>query len=219
MQCYGLRGNMENVALYPCVPYVERPEEEHFVFLPEINAVEAGVREFPTRLPAWWCLYAEADEDKRFKFRFDDAISSTDGFFGVDNFVSESAVDRLEPHLRHECEFHPIKIEGAPEPYYALWIKDHIPAVDLSKAQVRQVEYNIRNGQRTLRLLTYEFLPELVEDRFLFRLTGGQIDEGSLVDYATERFVSLVTKLSITGFHFYKARSDFKALVPVRHRK
>jgi hypothetical protein len=201
------------------VPYVDRAQDEHFVLLPEVNALQAGVRKFPSTLPAWWGFYVEPDEDKRFKFRIDDAISSTDGFFGVDNFVSEEAVRALAPHVGHECEFHPIEIKGTPQPYYALWIKDHIPAVDLSKAQVRPVGHNVRNGEPCVRLLTYEFRDEMVKDRFLFRLTGDQLDEGSLVDYATDRFASLVKRLGITGFHFYKAKHDFKAWVPVKARK
>lgn len=222
MLCYRLGGNLENVGLYACASrtrLINRTAEETFLFLPERAAVDEGRREFPVQTPDWWCLHAEAPEDRRHRFRFDDAIASTDGFFGADIFVSQTAVEKLEPHLRHECEFHPIPIQGAPEPHYVMWVMDCLDVVDFSKAQVREVDYIIKNRRPALRLLTYEFLEDKIRDRFLFRLTGGQLDETSLHDYATERFMLLVKKLKITGFHFYKARFDFKAIVPVRPRK
>ncbi|KAB2839811.1 MAG: hypothetical protein F9K47_15105 [Burkholderiales bacterium] len=212
---YKLQGNLDNVDLmYDDIEASIAPDAV-LELLPEDCATEPFVRSAPPVLPPWLRFHLKPPEDKSHKFKILDAISSVHVSFGVDTFVAERAVELLAPHLGDECEFIKAPIAGAPQTYYAMWVRHVLDAVDFRLCQLKEVTYYEKAGKHPFRLRSYEFKQDVVGERYLFRLIGHNLTDDSLHDFATDRFLGLVKRLGITGFRFYKSGLSVPPIVPV----
>jgi hypothetical protein len=140
------------------------------------------------------------------------------GSMGVFNFVSERVMLLLKPHVQHECDFLPMTFDGIKGQYYGMWIRNIVDAMD----EEHSVMHNYKREYQP-HLKDYwmpVFYSEMIQDRYLFRIPGHKY--ASLYDFATERFLKLVTELGIYGFEFYDgapAYSDSVAIIPNEPKK
>lgn len=94
---------------------------------------------------------SEVFPDRRIKPRFLDVmgLSPVTGeppnrgglLAGIQTIVSESARDKLAPYLKDECIFVPTCVEGAPEPYYILWVRTICDALIEEQSILRPVTH------------------------------------------------------------------------------
>jgi hypothetical protein len=214
MQAYELRGDLDRVLLQP-KSFVNRISKEFFAtFNPEVESAIEQIRSVPASLPSWWIFESLPLSNKRTKLRFSDFVSSSCGYPGTELFVSERAVDLLNPFLSKECAFLPVQIDGAPTRYFYPWVLTTTDAIDRSKSEFKDDVYLDWSGQRRSRLMTFEFREEKVDGRLLVRLPGAHLSLVSQVTYCTSAFIELVRKLKISGVHCLRSAQDPQPLVP-----
>jgi hypothetical protein len=214
MDAYWITGDGEHAHLRRKTPPEILTREQSEELLTELGREGEFDRVYPG-WPTWLEYECQPNDDRRIKFAFADVITSLGGEQGVSNLVSESAAAKLEPYLRGQAEFHPAKIKSTPEPYYLLWVKQVVDALDYERSVLRSVEYLAVDGVVPLRIAQAAFKQDKIAGRLLFRLTPGRLTRLSLEDYATDDFVDLVKRLKISGVHFYRNNAE-KPLVPVK---
>jgi hypothetical protein len=122
------------------------------------------------------------------------------GGLGFGNFVSERVMHLLKPHIGHECDFLPVEMRGIDGQYYGMWVRNIVDAMDEEKSVLNA--YTRESAPHLKDFWMPVFKTELIKDRYLFRLPGNKYWGASLYDFATERFLQLVTDLGIYGFEF-----------------
>lgn len=213
MEAYWITGEARHAMVRRKSPLEETARETEEL-LPELGRAGDFVRGF-SGWPEWLSYEISPNEDRRVKFVVADAISSFEAVFGAEVLISESAARKLEPYLQGQAEFHPAKVANAPQPYYLLWVKHVVDALDYENSTLAAVEYLKKDGRVPLRIIQSIFKPQKLKDLLLFRLSPGQLTLSSLRDFATEDFLKLVKSLKITGFNFYRNHSE-RPRVPVK---
>lgn len=214
MKAYWITGDSEHVLVRREAPPEERTRKQSEELLTELGG-EGEFNRVYSGWPKWLRYQCVPNDDRRIKFVFADTITSFDREEGAGNLVSESAAAKLEPYLRGQAEFHPANIQGAPEPYYLLWVKHVVDALDYERSVLAPVEYLARDGVVPLRIVQAEFRQDKIQGHMLFRLAPRRLARLSLEDYATEGFLDLVKRLKVSGVHFYRNNAE-KPLVPVK---
>jgi hypothetical protein len=214
MDAYWVTGDTGSALVKRKVPPEIRTRDQAEELLPERGTQGDSVRTYPG-WPKWLEYECLPSDDPRVKFVFADAIGSFDAEFGAEILLSETAVAKLEPFLGGQAEFHLAKVASTPEPYYLLWIKSVVDAIDYERSILAPVEYLKRDDVVPLRIVQAVFKQEKIADRMLFRLSPGHLAMSSLRDYATDNFLELVKRLKISGFHFYRNHTE-RPLVPVK---
>jgi hypothetical protein len=206
------RGDLDNSW---CVasPEALHDRSHHYYFLPEAKVDDLSAREVAPPFPPW-ARHRLTVPSGRKRYVPASAINGMSSWSGGDLFVSEKAMERLQPHLEGECEFLPAEIDGVPEPYYLMWITKLVDALDREKSTMQAVSWTEPDGTRLKRIHDVVFHKDRLAGRLLFRLPGKGFSEDCLSNFCTEDFVELVTKLQIDGFTFSTGRSG-KLLVPV----
>lgn len=214
METYWVTGDGEHALVKRRTPPQERTRAQTQELLTELGSEGDFERLYPG-WPDWLEYECGPNDDPRTKLVFADAIGSFDPEFGANILVAESAVAKLEPHLKDQAEFHPARVANTPEPYYLLWVKRVVDALDYERSALAPVEYLKRDEVVPLRIIRPAFKQEKIADLLLFRLNPGRLTLTSLKDYATEDFLKLVKQLKISGFHFYRNHSE-KPIVPLK---
>jgi hypothetical protein len=145
--------------------------------------------------------------DRRIKPRFLDVmgLSSLTGdsskrggsLRGIRTIISQSACDKLAPYLKNECVFVPTEVEGAPEPYYILWVRTICDAIDENHTSLAR-DLIFPNKMRPIRPV---FRLDGVSAKYLFRLPQWKYITMDC-DLASKAFRDLVKQLNIKGFEF-----------------
>lgn len=214
VEAFKLKGDGEHVLVARKHPPAMRSRAQHRELLTELGRSGEHERIYPG-WPNWLAYTCGPNDDRRIKFAFADAISSFDTEFGAGTLVSETAVERLAPHLVGQAEFYPARMVGAPQPYYLLWVKRVVDALDYENSKLARVDYLNEGNAAPLRIVQAVFKQGKIKDLMLFRLCPGRLSDLSLRDYATENFVNLVKRLKISGFEFYRNSAE-RPLVPVK---
>jgi len=152
---------------------------------------------------------AEARPDRRIKPKFLDIMGISpvtreselgeNGFFkGASTLVSESARDKLAPFLKEECVFVPTTVEGAPQPYYILWVRKIFDALDEERTQIKPGSIF---GPPKKRVFRGKFHLDKIDATFLFRVPQWKYEQMDH-DFALKPFRDLVKQLKIKGFEF-----------------
>lgn len=198
---------MDAVFLEPKFDMRSVSEAQAALFRPERLMDQAGERIPPSELPSWYGFRAEP---QKAGVRFPDALSCVHGGLGLDVYVSDGARRRLIDVIGNECVFLPVRIDDAPQPYFAMWLRDVVPALDLDAATFTELSFlPPKSGDRhPLRLNKFAFHEKMIAGRYLFRLPGKALADLSLHDFATDRFMHATRELGLSGFRFYKGVTD-----------
>lgn len=115
---------------------------------------------------------------------------------GFSSCVSYRFVECMSPHLEGQCEFIPLEVEGAPTPYFILWVTRILDALDEEQTIFTKPR---EDGRRVI--VRAKFKEPVVGDSLLFRLPGKRYFAHN-ADYATAPFIELCKQYELTGFEF-----------------
>jgi hypothetical protein len=134
-------------------------------------------------------------DDARRKVKFSHAMGLP-GIRGFHTVVSEEARRILEPYVAGECIFLPVSVPGSGSNYYILYVTRLIDCLNLERTKFGRIASSGLPATISIQKLNCENV-----DGFIFRLAGGrgyQFD----YDFATDKFVDLVTERKLSGFRF-----------------
>lgn len=129
---------------------------------------------------------------------FLDAHSILHHPFGFSNCVSQRFVDHMARHLEGQCEFVPAEVEGAPSPYFILWVTQMLDALD-EEQTIFSAPRSYAGGARSI--IRAKFKEQVIGKNLLFRLPGKRYFAQDS-DYATEPFIELCQRYGLTGLEF-----------------
>ena len=115
---------------------------------------------------------------------------------GFNSCVSQRFVECMAPHLEGQCEFVPVEVEGAPTPYFILWVTRILDALDEELTIFTKPR---EDGRRVI--VKAKFNEQIVGDSLLFRLPGRRYFAQDS-DYATAPFIELCQRYELTGLEF-----------------
>jgi hypothetical protein len=133
---------------------------------------------------------------------------------GCNICVSENARKKLEPELGDQTMFLPIEVVGAPMPYWILYVTRYYNGIDLRRSRLKVPSASIADRRKELRQPAFIDSAEL-DGLYLFRVAGSQeFTPFALGDFATHRFLDLVSDLKLGGFSFLPARAPEEPVPP-----
>lgn len=118
---------------------------------------------------------------------------------GFSSCVSQHFVECMGRHLEGQCEFVPVDVEGAPMPYFILWVTQILDALDADQTKFATTQ---PDGRKVI--ARAKFNEQVVGDSLLFRLPGNRYFAHN-ADYATVPFIELCQRYELTGLEFMEA--------------